>query len=155
MKTTDRVRDILEPIAKECRLYVIDVTARHESGKMVLRILVDRENGVTMEECANFNNLLNELFDAKNIIENEYILEVSSPGLDRKLKEDGDFAWAVGKSVKVTTYMPLCGRNVFSGVLFGIGEKTIVIEKDGVSSEIPMDKIASAKLEPNIDWSRK
>jgi len=79
---------------------------------------------------------------------------VTSPGLDRTLKADNDFVWAVGKKIKVSTYKPFDGKNVFKGKLIGLGEGTIVIEENSVSIEIPRDMIAKAKLDPEIDWDK-
>ena len=92
------------------------------------------------------NSELSELLDKESVIEGQYIVEVSSPGLDRKLKKDKDFVWAVGKKVKVTTYAPLDGKNTFRGTLLGLGEDTVVIDENGTSTEIPREKIASARL---------
>jgi len=147
MEALDRIKGLLGPIANARKVYIIDIIYRREAGKPVLRILADKEGGITIDECASLNNELSELLDKENIIEEEYLFEVSSPGLDRKLKKDEDFIWAVGKKIKVTTYAPLDGKNVFTGVLAGLGDGTMVIsEKEGVSTEIPRNKIASAKL---------
>ncbi len=146
MEVIERIRELLEPIANERKFYIVDITYRREGGKLALRILADKEGGITMRECAGLNNELSELLDGENIIEEEYLLEVSSPGLDRKLKKDEDFLWAVGRRIKVTTYAPLDGKNVFSGVLVGLGDGTVVLEENGISAEIPREKIASAKL---------
>jgi ribosome maturation factor RimP len=142
----DKVRELLEPIAKERGYYVVDITYRREGGKFVLRIILDKDGGITLDECTGLNNELSGLLDKDNVIEEEYTLEVSSPGLDRKLKKDEDFVWAVGKRVKVSTYAPLDGRNVFSGVLVGLGDGTVVVDENGTSTEIAREKIANAKL---------
>jgi len=146
METIERIKELLEPIANARKYYIVDIAYRREAGRLVLRILADKEGGITMEECAGLSNELSELLDKGNIIEGEYLLEVSSPGLDRKLKKDEDFLWAVGKRIKVTTYAPLDGKNVFLGVLAGLGDGTIIVEENGTSWEIPREKLASAKL---------
>jgi len=146
METIERIKELLEPIANARKYYIVDIAYRREAGRLVLRILADKEGGITMEECAGLSNELSELLDKGNIIEGEYLLEVSSPGLDRKLKKDEDFLWAVGKRIKVTTYAPLDGKNVFLGVLAGLGDGTIVVEENGTSWEIPREKLASTRL---------
>ena len=142
----DKVKELIEPIAAEKGFCIVDVTYKREGGKHVLRVLADKEGGITMDECSRLNNELGELLDAENTIEEQYVMEVSSPGLDRKLKKDSDFAWAVGRIVKVTTYEAINGEKFFLGTLLGLGEGTIVVETEGLSAEIPRDKIASAKL---------
>ncbi|MEE9500306.1 MAG: ribosome maturation factor RimP [Candidatus Omnitrophota bacterium] len=152
MEVIERIRELLEPIANERKFYIVDITYRREGGKLALRILADKEGGITMDDCTGLSNELSELLDRKNIIEEQYVLEVSSPGLDRKLNKDEDFAWAVGKRIKVTTYAPLDGKNVFLGVLAGLRDGTIVVsEKEGISAEIPRDKIASARLATEVN----
>ncbi len=152
MEVIERIRELLEPIANERKFYIVDITYRREGGKLALRILADKEGGITMDDCTGLSNELSELLDRKNIIEEQYVLEVSSPGLDRKLNKDEDFAWAVGKRIKVTTYAPLDGKNVFVGVLAGLRDGTIVVsEKEGISAEIPRDKIASARLATEVN----
>lgn len=99
-----------------------------------------------MDECAGLNNEISAFLEKENIIDDRYIVEVSSPGLTRKLKTDREFTWAVGRKIRVTTYAPLAGKNVFEGVLGGLGEGTIVITENDISTEIPRDKIANAKL---------
>ena len=154
MEIIKKVREILDPIAEERKYLVVDVTYKREGGKLALRILVDKEGGIAMDECVRLNNDLSEILDKEDTIAGEYVLEVSSPGLDRKLKKNEDFIWAIGKNVKVTTYAPIDGKNVFTGKLLGLGEGTVVLDESGVSTEIPREKIANAKLEAQIDWSK-
>ncbi|MBL7157150.1 MAG: ribosome maturation factor RimP [Candidatus Omnitrophica bacterium] len=142
----ERVNQVIEPIANERKYYVVDVTYRREGGKLLLRIILDKEGGIAIDECSRLNNELGELLDKENLIEEPYTLEVSSPGLDRGLKTDRDFAWAAGKKVKISTYAPLDGKNVFRGTLLGLGDGTIVVEENGISTEIPRDKISKARL---------
>jgi len=154
MQVIEKVKDILKPIAEERKYYVVDVTYKREGGRLVLRILLDKDGGITMDECAGLNNELSELLDKDSVIDDKYFLEISSPGLDRKLKKDEDFIWAIGKKIKITTFVPIYEKNAFSGTLLGLGEDKIVVEENGTSWEIPREKIASAKLELNIDWSK-
>lgn len=146
MEIIEKVKALLEPIASERGYFVVDVTYRREGGKFVLRVTLDREDGLTMDECTRLNNELGELLDKDDTVTERYLLEVSSPGLDRKLKSDRDFIWAVGKNVTVSTYAPLDGKNTFRGVLVGLGDGTVVIDENGVSTEIPREKVASARL---------
>jgi len=133
-------------MAAKRQIGIVDVTYKREGGTFVLRVLADKEGGISMEECTRLNNEISELLDGESVIEERYVLEVSSPGLDRKLSKDSDFTWAVGREIKVTTYAPLEGRNMFTGVLVGLGKGTVVIDENGTSTEIPREKIAGAKL---------
>ena len=147
MDILEQIRELIAPEALKRKYFVVDAAYKREGKKFVLRILVDKEGGIVMNECAEFNNAIGELLDKTNIIEDRYTIEVSSPGLDRRLRKDGDFVWAVGKRIKLTTYTPLEGKSAFSGRLLGLGEDTVVIGDDDASTEIPWDKIASAKLD--------
>ena len=146
MEVIEKVKELITPIASERKYLIVDITYKCEGGKHVLRVLADKEGGITMDECSRLNNELGELLDAKNTIEEQYVIEVSSPGLDRSLKKDSDFAWAVGRIVRVTTYEAINGEKLFSGTLLGLGNGTIVVEIEGLSTEIRRDKIASARL---------
>ena len=155
MEIIERVKELLEPMAVKERYYVLDVTFGREGGKNVLHVTIDKKGGIAMDECASLNNELSEILDNGNIIEEEYLLEVSSPGLDRKLKNDAEFIWAIGKRIFVSTYAPLEGKKHFRGVLIGVGDGTIVLNEDSVSTEIKRGDIAGARLAPDIDWSKK
>jgi len=146
MEIIEKIKAKFAPIARERGYAVVDATYKREGGRFVLRIALDKEGGITMDECARLNNELGELLDKENIVEEGYLLEVSSPGLDRKLKSDSDFAWAAGKRVKINTFGPFEGKNVFSGTLIGLGIGTVVVDENGISTEIPREKIANARL---------
>jgi len=147
MEIAEKIEKILEPIAAERGYFVLDVTYRREGAGLVLRVTLDKPGGITMEECARFNNELGELLDRDENITQRYLLEVSSPGLDRKLKTERDFVWAVGKKVKINTFGPLDGKNVFSGTLTGLGKTAVVVDEGGVSAEIPRSLISKARVE--------
>ena len=156
MMLPERAIELIKKTAMGLDIYVVDITYKREDGKPVIRALVDKAGGIKMEECASLNRELSEIFDKEDVVLDEgYVLEVSSPGLDRKLVKNEDFVWALGRNLKVTTYGPIEGKNVFIGVLLGLGDESVTVEEDGVSTEIPRDKIASAKLNIDIDWSKK
>ncbi|MBN1353933.1 MAG: ribosome maturation factor RimP [Candidatus Omnitrophica bacterium] len=146
MKVSDKLKEIIASTAESEGYAVLEITPRREGGRLVLRVIADNEGGITIDECATLNNKLSELMDKENLMDGPYVLEVSSPGLDKKLETDSDFRWALGKKIKVTTYTPVDGDKVFSGVLLGLGDGTIVIEENGVSVEISREKIAGARL---------
>ena len=155
MEIIEKIRSLIEPLVLENQGSILDITYKREGGSLILRVVVDKEGGITMGECAELNKKLSDILDKENIIDEEYTIEISSPGLDRKLTKDSDFIWAVGKEVKITTYAPLEGKNVFLGKLMGLGDKTVVISEEGISLDIPREKVASARLNLNIYWSKK
>ena len=155
MDVIDRITEILTSIAEKKNTIIVDVTYKKEGRTMVLRVLMDKKGGITIDECAEINNDLSVILDEEGIIDDHYVLEVSSPGLDRLLRKPKDFHWAVGKPIKATTYAPIEGNNVFRGRLLGIDESNIVVEsEDGLKSEIPLDKIAKAKVDIDLKGKR-
>ena len=142
----DKIKELIASIADRRKLYIVDVTYKREGKRMVLRVVADKSGGINMDECARLNNELSELLDKESVIEEQYTLEVVSPGLDKKLKKDTDFIWALGRKVRVTMYAPIDGKSAFSGVLVGLGDGTVVVDEEGTATEIPREKIASARL---------
>ncbi len=148
MDIVNKVTEILKPIAERRKIKIVDITYKRKGSTMVLRILLDKIDGITIDECSQVNNELSEVVDKENVMDEHYVLEVSSPGIDRPMKTDEDFQQALNKYIKVTTYAPIDGKNVFIGKLLGICESTIVVEdNEGISTEIPREKIAKARLE--------
>ena len=148
MEILDRIKETVYPIVEKEGAEVTDITYKREGGAMVLRILLDKPSHITIGECGKINNELSERLDEANIIEEHYVIEVSSPGLDRPIIKRRDFERVLGKDIRVSTYGPIDGKNVFIGKLLGIGDLTIVVEdKEGISTEIELKKIARAKLE--------
>jgi len=144
MRQIEKVKECVSGCLAKKGVELVDLIYRKEGGDMVLRILVDTAEGVTLGQCEEINRELSDLFDNENIIENHYILEVSSPGLDRHLKSDSDFIRLIGKGILVTTFEPIDGRREHEGVLVGLETEQIVIEQEGVSTVIPRAKIAKA-----------
>jgi ribosome maturation factor RimP len=107
---------------------------------------MDRPGGVTLDDCARVSREIGVLIDVKDLIPERYVLEVSSPGLNRRLKKEKDFVWAMGKKVKVRMKSPMEGRRNFTGRLSGMKEGTIVVEVDQKETALPMKGIDKANL---------
>jgi len=113
---------------------------------MVLRILADTPEGITINECEGLNNYLSERLDKEEVIKEYYILEVASPGLDRPLVTDRDFERMMGRDLDVKCYEPIDGSRERWGKLIGMDKENVVIESNGISTVIPRTKIAKAVL---------
>jgi ribosome maturation factor RimP len=138
-----QVKAILQPIADEAGAEIVEIIYKRISGDMVLRVLVDKADGISINECADINNKLGEALEKSDIIGGHYILEVSSPGLDRPIKDEKDFERNMGKSVRVSTYAPVDGKSFFVGKLIGLNEGAIVVEtEEEIAVEIPRKSIA-------------
>ena len=99
---TDRVKDIIAPILGDNQIELVGITYKKEGSRKVLRILADKAEGITLEECARMNETISEVLDKADFMEDNYILEVSSPGLDRPLKTKADFL-----RIRARGYVPI------------------------------------------------
>ena len=144
----ERVREMAEAVLREHNAQLVDISYRKEGGNYVLRVLADTESGITLDECAAVNNSLSVLLDEAGFLESSYLLEVSSPGLDRPLKTKTDFTKAVGKRIVVHTYAPLAERKDFTGTVKSIDEDGVRISQgSGEEYMIPLDAISKATLD--------
>ncbi len=144
----NRVGRLAGPLLSGEGFELVEVQFRRETRGWVLRLYVDREGGVTLEDCARISHEIGRNLDVEDLILSPYILEVSSPGLTRSLKTQKDFMKYRDRLVKVTTVHPIENRRHFKGRLREIEENRIRIEVDGEEMvEIPLSEIAKANLE--------
>ncbi len=141
--------DILAPLDME----LVDLEYKREGKQMVLRLYIDKEGGVTLDDCAIVSRELSAVLDVEDLISGKYVLEVSSPGVNRPLKKAEDYEKYVGKLVKVVTYEVIADdagnkRKTFLGTLVCFAGETITVKlREGHKAEIPLNKIAKANLE--------
>ncbi len=146
MEIVDRVREIAEVYLKDHGIELIDIIFRREGPALVLRIVADTSQGITVSECTGLNKFLSEVLDREDVIQDRYTLEVSSPGLDRPIKTDRDFERSMGKVLEFTTFEVIDGRKTHEGLLAGMDKDNVVIERQGISTVIPRRDIALARL---------
>ncbi|MBC8588790.1 ribosome maturation factor RimP [Tissierellaceae bacterium BX21] len=125
---------------------LVDVEYVKESGSYYLRVYIDKKAGITLDDCQSMSELLGEKLDKEDPIENAYYLEVSSPGLDRPLKNDRDLKRNLGKDIEISLYKPLENKKKFEGNLKFFTEDKIVIKINDDEMEIPRDAISVIKL---------
>ena len=145
-----RTEEILGPIAKQCGVLIYDVEFVKEAGENYLRAYIDKEGGVTIDDCEAVSRLLSPKLDEEDFIEEGYILEVSSPGLGRALKKDRHFRNSIGMDVEVKLFKAVDGVKEFAGVLKSFDESSITIEEDG--KEIRFERKAIAKINLALDF---
>jgi ribosome maturation factor RimP len=146
-KLVEEVREIAEPILTSEGYELVDLEYRRETHGWVLRFYLDREGGVTVEECAEVSGEVGAVLEVKDIIPNPYILEVSSPGLTRPLKKPEDFNKYRNRLVKIRLQGPLEGRKNFKGTLLGLEGEKVRLEIEGRVYDLPFQGIAKAHLE--------
>lgn len=126
---------------------LIEVIYRFENGRNVLRALVDRPTGgITLDECAGLNRELGQLLEERAVLPEQYVLEVNSPGLDRPLRTQRDFARNEGKEIKVFLTEPINGRIEIDGTAGGVTGKELTLLTSKGPVAIPFEKINKAKL---------
>ncbi|HHX59622.1 MAG TPA: ribosome maturation factor RimP [Epulopiscium sp.] len=126
------VTKYLEPIAIEFKYEIVDVEYIKEGATWYLRVYIDKPGGITVDDCEKVSRPLGELLDEKDPIQEAYILEVSSPGLDRPLKKEADFNRSIGKIIDIKLFKSLNNQKEFQGELHDFKDEivTIVTEED-------------------------
>lgn len=122
-----RTEKLVQPIVDENKFELVDVEYVKEGSNWYLRIYVDKEGGITVDDCEVVSRALEVYLDKENFIEDPYILEVSSPGLGRPLKKDKDFARSIGMLVEVKLYKAIDKKKTFEGQLEAYTDSTITI----------------------------
>jgi ribosome maturation factor RimP len=147
-EVVERIRELLEPILVSRGLFLCEMEFRKEGPQWHLRIYIDRESGVTLEDCETVSRDLSAILDVEDIIAHSYTLEVSSPGLDRTLHTPEHFKRFIGSRVRVKTFLPVNGEKVFHGELTGIEDSIVKVQLDeGRVIEISLGDISKASLE--------
>lgn len=146
----DITEEIVSPILSEMKLELVDIEYVKEGKSWFLRVYIDSDQGVDIEDCQTVSEQLSEKLDERDPIHQAYFLEVSSPGVERPLKNKTDFQKAVGKQVYISTYVHIDGHKTFEGKLLEFDEETAIVEFRErhrlKQAEIPFEKIANARL---------
>jgi ribosome maturation factor RimP len=149
-KVTEVVEEMAAPIIAELGLELVEVEFLKEGKNWFLRVYIDKDHGVDIEECGLVSERLSEKLDEVDPIPHNYFLEVSSPGAERPLKKEKDFEKAIGKNVFVKTYEPIEGEKTFEGILTRFDGNIVAIEVKVKTRkktfEIPYEKVANARL---------
>lgn len=147
LPVTEVVASLAAPHAVRVGLEVVDVEFVREGGQKILRVLIDREGGISLEDCEAMSKALGEDLDRTDPIPFSYCLEVSSPGIERPLKKEQDFRRFAGRLVHCRLYSPLDGKKNFSGVLLGLeGQEILLEDEEAGLVRFPFAEVAGAKL---------
>lgn len=143
-----KAEEIASPLAAELGLALVDVEFLKEGPNYYLRIYIDKDGGVAIDDCEALSRAVEAELDARDAIEPAYILEVSSPGLDRPIKKDKDFERYSGRLVEIKLYKPVDGVKELSAELVGLDTEGFVIVKDEAGEELSFKRsdIASIRL---------
>jgi ribosome maturation factor RimP len=156
----ERVREIAERVAASSGLELVEIEFRGGGGKArMLRIFIDKPGGVSHEDCANFSREVGTILDVEDVVPGaSYTLEVSSPGLDRKLVRPTDYERFAGSRVRIKTREPVQGNRQLEGRLEGLLDGRVAIEVAGkrkgdaaVRLEVELSNIEKANLVPDFE----
>ncbi len=142
----ESVRNLVQPILEDYALELVDIEYLREREGWILRIFIDKEGGVTLDDCTKVSRELGYLMEVKEIIVTPYNLEVSSPGVDRPLKTEQHFRRYVGNKVSIKTAEPIDGRRNFKGTLGAFENGYVILDNAAKSWKIPLNAIVKAKL---------
>jgi ribosome maturation factor RimP len=140
---------LVEPVCEYKGMELVHVEYQHEPHGRILRIYIDRINGVTLDDCVDISRMVGDLLDMELEPIGPYHLEVSSPGLNRPLSKKTDFEKYRGKKAMLKTHQPLNGQKKFKGVLSGISEENVMLLIDEKMVGIPFNDIHKAQLIDN------
>jgi len=146
LSIAEQVADLVGPALEDMDFELVDVEYLSGHGKWVLRLYIDKEGGVTLDDCARVSREFGDLIDVKDIIIHKYVLEVSSPGLDRPLKKDKDLEHAIGKKIKVKTIAPVKGRRNYTGYLRNFQKGILYMELENGPVHLPWKEVEKANL---------
>lgn len=142
----ERVRTIIQPTADELGYYLWNVEFVKEGADYILRVTIDTDEGITIDDCERMTRAIDPILDEHDPIEVGYLLEVSSPGIERELTRDDHFALCVGEKVEVRLFAPVDGSKVFVGILGEIDENgDVPVDVAGTVRRFPRASIAKIR----------
>ena len=147
----EKVRGIIEPVISAIGIQLDDIELSKMRGKALLRVFIDREGGVTIDDCEHVSREVEAILDVEDPIPCSYVLEVSSPGLDRPLKGPKDFKRFTGRDVRVVTVQPIDKQTFFIGKIAGAGDSEIeLLLPQDRQVTIAYKNISKARLEVEV-----
>lgn len=141
-----KVRELVEPLVKALALELVDVDYVKEGGHWYLRIYIDKEGGVDIDDCSAVSQKVGSVLDTVNPIPQAYMLEVSSPGVERPLRKKEDFEKYKGELASIYTKETYQGFTCFTGNLEGLEDDQVILEYEGQKVSIPFDMVEKAHL---------
>jgi ribosome maturation factor RimP len=149
--SVQKLNELLQPLVEDLGYEFVGLEYNSNPKHSVLRVYIDHENGVGIEDCETVSRETAALLDVKDPIRSRYNLEVSSPGLDRPLFTLAHYREFTGYVAQVNLFAPQDGRRKFSGPILGVNEDSVIIEQDGSKVTLGFDNIVKAKLIPDYE----
>jgi ribosome maturation factor RimP len=147
-----KIEENLTPLLEGEGVELVDLKFVQEGHRWVLKVFLDKTGGITLADCEYFSDRVGAALDEGALMGKSYVLEVSSPGLDRVLKKEKDFKRFAGKAVKVRLKLPVEGRRQFKGRLLGFEDGKVVVESEGKAFQFALEQIDEARLEAEVEF---
>ncbi|HXT02297.1 MAG TPA: ribosome maturation factor RimP [Elusimicrobiota bacterium] len=149
------IEALISPVVEQEGGEIVDLQWRREGHQWVLRLFLDKPNGITLDDCAYYSDRVGAFLDEKNAIEQSYVLEISSPGLDRVIKKDKDFEKFAGKAVKVRIKIAENGQRRFAGILKGLHDDKVAVQIGDVVKTFDRKNIDEIRLDDAAAFSEE
>jgi len=143
---TESIIQIIEPVIQVESLELVDVEYKKIGQTWTLRVYIDKDQGITVDDCQKISHQIEDMIEIDELIPNPFVMEVSSPGLDRPLKKEKDFLRYRDKAIGIKTFSPIENRRNFQGIIQDCKDQILYLKEEGTSIKISLDKIAKAKL---------
>ena len=148
----EKLKGIMEPEVEDMGLELVEATLLNKGGRLILYVAIDKEDGVTVDDCGLVSKRLSIILDETDLLKGQYDLEVSSPGINRPLTKKSHFERFSGQRVKIKTKMPINGSRNFTGV-FEAKDDGVSVTVDDEKTEIPYKNIKKANLKIDVKFS--
>jgi ribosome maturation factor RimP len=145
------IEEVVLPVLRDHGLELVDLEWRPRRPRSVLRVFVDKPGGVGIGDCERVSREVGDLLDVSGLVDGPYDLEVSSPGLDRALRSEREYRWAVGKRVRCWQ----AGGHEVRGRLVEVSEGRLVLEQEGERVEVPRADVTKIRLDAEVPWPRQ
>ena len=141
---TEQMEALIIPHINELSAELVELNIKHRGNTVVIDIIADKRGGITIGECALINKKIDHTIEEKQWFGEDYVVEVSSPGLDRALKTSKDFTRVIGRSVRFHLSKPVEGKIEYLGVVIEVKEDKILLKKDDQTIIVPLEHISKA-----------
>lgn len=149
-RASAEVWSLLQPVIEAMGYEFVGAQLGQAENGMTLRVYIDNAEGINLDDCSAVSRQVSAALDVDDLIDGAYMLEVSSPGLDRPLFTLAQYKQHVGQTVNIKLRELVSGRRRFTGLLTAVEEDLALVEIDGTVYDLPMDKIESARLESTV-----
>lgn len=150
----EQIEQLISPVLEQNQVELVDLSYQKSPGGWTLALFLDKPGGITLQDCEDWSGKLGALIDGASLLSHGYVLEVSSPGLDRPLRKTKDFQRFVGEKVQAKLFAPLNGQKNFHGILLGADEVVVRVKLDDDREvELPRSQMAKCKLNPVLKFN--